>query len=57
MSNGVGATVLPFGLLLAAAAFAYLLNRSKGEDPKLNLLDSLFRLSSEERRDSRQRPA
>jgi len=57
MSDGALATVLPVGLLLGAVAFAYVLSRSKGEDPKLNLLDSLFRAVSEERSDSRQRPA
>jgi hypothetical protein len=57
MSDGVLATGLPVGLLLGAVAFVYLLSRSKGEDPKLTLLESLIRVGSEERSDFRQRPA
>lgn len=38
--------LLPPGLLLIAAAYAYVLGRSASEDPKFELLQSLLRRCS-----------
>ncbi len=44
-------TLVPAGIFLLTIAYAYVLSRSRAEDPKLKMLNSMLRSLDDERPD------